>query len=101
MWVVVTDDEDTSRFDVRGDVSSLVPGVPKSSGPLTESALSSLLDESLEKGFAEPRTEGFNLKANLDVCGGDEPVTVNMGGVKKLEGGFTDPVGRPPGASVD
>lgn len=93
MFAVVTEvDEDTLRL--WGDVSPLAFEAP-SSDPLAESTLLSELDVILPNGFAEPRTEGFNLKADLDGCGGDETVTVGAGGVNKLDGDFMDALGRP------
>lgn len=37
----------------------------------------------LAKGFGEPSTDGFSLNSDLAAWGGDEPVTVRVGGGKK------------------
>lgn len=50
----------------------------------------------MANGLADPdKTDGFSLNADLAACGGDELVTVKVGGVKRLAPERLVPPDRP------
>lgn len=78
-WLPLTGGVASSCWVLLPPAARLLPSLP------TSGFSPGLSGTGLAKGFGEPSTEGFSLNSDLAAWGGDEPVTVRVGGGKKEE----------------